>query len=99
MVWGEPHIVTVYRKSETVYEAIGNYMCETICVNDQSEGAAIKRWREAAAGSRRVNSSCALRDDPTLLDRLQREPFLIGTRSAQSIRASGHTCRINRPDT
>lgn len=50
MVWGEPHIVTVYRKSETVYEAIGNYMCETICVNDQSEGAAIKRWREVAAG-------------------------------------------------
>jgi predicted transcriptional regulator len=50
MVWGEPHIVTVYRKSETVYEAIGNYMCETICVNDQSEGAAIKRWREAAVG-------------------------------------------------
>ena len=50
MVWGEPHIVTVYRKSETVYEAIGNYMCETICVNDKSEGAAIKRWREAAAG-------------------------------------------------
>ena len=27
MVWGEPHIVTVCRKSETVYEAIGNYMC------------------------------------------------------------------------
>jgi predicted transcriptional regulator len=50
MVWGEPHSVTVYRKSETVYEAIGNYMCETISVNDQSEGAAIKRWREAAAG-------------------------------------------------
>ena len=50
MVWGEPHIVTVCRKSETVYEAIGNYMCETICVNDKSEGAAIKRWREAAAG-------------------------------------------------
>ena len=50
MVLGEPHIVTVCRKSETVYEAIGNYMCETICVNDQSEGAAIKRWREVAAG-------------------------------------------------
>ena len=50
MVWGEPHIVTVYRKSETVYEAVGNYMCKSICVNDQSEGAAIKRWREAAAG-------------------------------------------------
>jgi hypothetical protein len=25
--------------------------------------------------------------------------FLFGTRSAQSIRASGHTCRSNRPDT
>ena len=25
--------------------------------------------------------------------------FLFGTRSAQSIRASGHTCRITRPDT
>ena len=50
MVWGEPHIVTVCRKSETVYEAIGNYRYETICVNDQSEGAAIKRWREVAAG-------------------------------------------------
>jgi len=25
--------------------------------------------------------------------------FSIGTRSAQSIRASGHTRRINRPDT
>ena len=47
---GEPHIVTVCRKSENVYEAIGNYMCETICVTDQSDGAAIKRWREAAAG-------------------------------------------------
>ena len=50
MVWGEPHIVTVYRNPGAVYEAIGNYMCETICVNDQSEGAAIKRWRESAAG-------------------------------------------------
>ena len=48
MVWGEPHIVAVYRKSETVYEAIGNYMCETICVNDKSEGAAIKRWRSSS---------------------------------------------------
>ena len=29
MVWGQPHVVTVYRKSETVYEVVGNYMCET----------------------------------------------------------------------
>jgi hypothetical protein len=48
MVWGQPHVVTVYRKSETVYEVVGNYMCESIRVEDQSEGAAIKRWREAA---------------------------------------------------
>jgi hypothetical protein len=48
MVWGQPHVVTVNRKSETVYEVVGNYMCETICVEDQSEDAAIKRWHEAA---------------------------------------------------
>ena len=44
------HCHRLLGKSETDYEAIGNYMCETICVNDQSEGAAIKRWREVAAG-------------------------------------------------
>ncbi|MGC2438583.1 MAG: hypothetical protein WA478_18065 [Pseudolabrys sp.] len=37
-------------REHSVMVSIGNYMCETICVNDQSEGAAIKRWREAAAG-------------------------------------------------
>ena len=47
MVWGEPHIVTVCRKSETVYEAIGNYMCETICVNDQSEGVPLLPWSKS----------------------------------------------------
>lgn len=31
--------------------------------------------------------------------RLLKCAFLFGTRSAQSIRASGHTRRINRPDT
>jgi predicted transcriptional regulator len=48
MVWGQPHFVTVNRKSETIYEVVGNYMCKTICVEDQSEDAAIKRWCEAA---------------------------------------------------
>jgi hypothetical protein len=48
MVWGQSHVVTVNRKSETVYEVVGNYMCKTICVEDQSEDAAIKRWCEAA---------------------------------------------------
>ena len=48
LVWGEPHFVTVCRKSETAYEAVGNYMCETICVEDQSEDGAVKRWHDAA---------------------------------------------------
>ena len=37
MVWGEPHIVTVYRKSETVYE--GAYRLAHVVPD---------RWHEAA---------------------------------------------------
>jgi hypothetical protein len=47
-VWDKPHVVTVYQKSKTVWIAVGEYMGETIEVKDQSEGAALKRWREAA---------------------------------------------------
>ena len=68
MVWGEPHIVTVCRKSENVYEAIGNYMCETICVTDQSDSAAIKRWREAAAGISPSEQFTIRRVDATTAD-------------------------------
>jgi len=47
-VWGKPHNVTIYRKSKSVCVAVGDYMGETISVQDRSEGAALKRWREAA---------------------------------------------------
>jgi hypothetical protein len=48
LVWGQPHFVALYRKSESAYKAVGNYMCETICVEDKSEDAAVKRWHDAA---------------------------------------------------
>ncbi len=37
--------------------------------------------------------------EPVWVIALSKCVLTIGTRSAQSIRASGHTCRINRPDT
>lgn len=47
-VWGRPQAVTVYQKSKSVWEAVGEYMGETIRVTDRSAGSAIKRWQEAA---------------------------------------------------
>ena len=48
IVWGEPHVISVDRKSKSVWFAVGDYKGESIRVEDRSEGAAIKRWREAA---------------------------------------------------
>ena len=48
LVWDKPHIVSVNRKSKSVWVAVGDYMGKTIRVQDRSEGAAVKRWREAA---------------------------------------------------
>jgi hypothetical protein len=48
IVWSEPHTIEVYRKYKTVWIAFGDYKGTTITVQDQSEGSAIKRWREAA---------------------------------------------------
>jgi hypothetical protein len=48
VVWDKPYGITVYRKSKAVWVAVGNHMGESISVQDQSEGTAIKRWREAA---------------------------------------------------
>ena len=45
---GKPYEISVYRKSKSVWIAVGDYMGVTITVQDRSEGAAIKRWREAA---------------------------------------------------
>ena len=47
-VWGKLHVVKVYRHSESVWIAIGDYMGQTITVHDQSDGAAVKSWSEAA---------------------------------------------------
>jgi hypothetical protein len=48
IVWGKPQVVSVDRKSKSVWIAVGDYMGEPIAVQDRSEGAALKRWREAA---------------------------------------------------
>lgn len=48
LVWGKRHVVAVDRKSKTVWIADGEYMGESISVQDRSAGTALKRWREAA---------------------------------------------------
>lgn len=40
--------VEVYQKSKSVWVAVGDYLGESIRVQDRSEGAATKRWCEAA---------------------------------------------------
>lgn len=47
-VWGKPHEITVYQKSKSVWVARGEYLGESIETKGPSEGAAVKRWREAA---------------------------------------------------
>ena len=47
-VWGKRVSVTVYQKSKSVWEAVGQYMDETIRTTDRSESTALKRWQEAA---------------------------------------------------
>jgi hypothetical protein len=50
-VWDEPCTVTVRRKYKTGWVAAGEYRGTTITVADQTEDAAVKRWREAAQHS------------------------------------------------
>jgi hypothetical protein len=40
--------VTVYRKSKSVWVAVGDHLGDPLRVQGKSEGAAIERWREAA---------------------------------------------------
>lgn len=47
-VWAKPCTVHVYEKSKSVWEAVGDYMGETIRVKDRSESAALKAWCSAA---------------------------------------------------
>ena len=48
IVWGKEVRITVERSSKSVWIATGDYMGKPIRVKDATEGAAIKRWREAA---------------------------------------------------
>jgi hypothetical protein len=47
-VLGKLHEVNVHRQSERVWIAVGDYMGQKITVHDQSDGAAVKSWSEAA---------------------------------------------------
>jgi hypothetical protein len=47
-VWGKPETVTVYKRSKTVWIAVGEYLGKHIEVKGQSAGSAIKLWRETA---------------------------------------------------
>ena len=47
-VLGQLHEVNVYRQSERVWIAVGDYMGQTIRVQNQGDGAAVKSWSEAA---------------------------------------------------
>lgn len=48
VVWGKPQEVTVSMKSKTVWIAVGDYMGKRVETKGASEGAAVKRWKEAA---------------------------------------------------
>jgi hypothetical protein len=47
-VWGHLQKVNVYQKSAMVWVAYADYMGEPIEEKGESEGAALKRWSEAA---------------------------------------------------
>ena len=48
IVWGKTYPVDVHQKSQIVWEAVGEYLGESIKGLDSSETAALRRWSEAA---------------------------------------------------
>jgi hypothetical protein len=46
--WGERCEITVYRKSKTVWIAVGEYLGEQIETKGSSYRTAVARWRESA---------------------------------------------------
>ena len=46
--YGQAGAEVVYRKSKSVWEAVGDYMGEQIKVKDRSEGAVLMLWRNVA---------------------------------------------------
>jgi hypothetical protein len=47
-VWDKPCKVSVEQKSKTVWVAVGDYMGNSIRVEDRSARTALRRWQEAA---------------------------------------------------
>jgi hypothetical protein len=47
-VWGKPHEITVYRKSKSVWVAVGDYMGEMLRTEGPSANAAVTDWRDGA---------------------------------------------------
>jgi hypothetical protein len=60
-VWDEPHEITVYQKSKSVWVAVGDYMAERVEVKGSSASAAAKHWHEAARYKGNVGSPPATR--------------------------------------
>jgi len=48
VVWGQRVPVSVQQVSKSVWIASGDYLGHSIETKDRSEGAALKRWQEAA---------------------------------------------------
>jgi hypothetical protein len=47
-VWDKDYEITVYKKSKSVWIAVGDYMGESIESKGSSESSAAAHWREAA---------------------------------------------------
>jgi hypothetical protein len=47
-VWEKPYVVSVRRKDQGIWIAVGQYMGEQIEVEDRSEASAVARWEETA---------------------------------------------------
>lgn len=47
-VWDEPYTVTVYKKSKSVWVAVGDYMGRRVEVKGSSERSALRWWVDAA---------------------------------------------------
>ena len=48
-VWGRPQIVSLYKKSKSVWIASGVYMEMSVTVKGRSAGAAVALWRQTAS--------------------------------------------------
>ncbi|MBB2964733.1 hypothetical protein [Methylobacterium sp. R2-1] len=48
IVWQKPYMISTAQRSKSVWIASGDYEGQSIQTQDRTEGAAIKRWCEAA---------------------------------------------------